>query len=130
MEILIKRISDKAKLPVYGREAGPGIDLFASEEVTVEPGKHVVVSTGVALAMPVGYVGLVWNQQGMTTGQTIKVTTGVIDSGNHEEIRIELKNVGTEAKTFKIGDKVAQILVQQIHHASLIEAAEFGGDDD
>jgi len=130
MEILIKRISDSAKLPVYGREAGPGIDLFASEEVTVEPGKHAVVSTGVALAMPVGYVGFVWNQQGVTTGQAIKVTTGVIDSGNREEIKIELKNIGNEAKTFRTGDKVAQLLIQQIHHASLIEAAEFGGDDD
>ncbi|MGB7816238.1 MAG: hypothetical protein WBL28_07795 [Methylotenera sp.] len=127
MEILIKRLNHNAKLPVYDREAGPGIDLYASEEVTIEPSKRAVIATGVAMAMPVGYVGMIWSQNGVTTGQTLKVTTGVIDSGYREEIKIELKNIGTEARTFQIGDKLAQLLIQQIHHANLIEAEELGG---
>ncbi|MEY3784246.1 MAG: hypothetical protein RLZZ230_568 [Candidatus Parcubacteria bacterium] len=129
MEILIKRLNDNAKLPVYSREAGPGIDLYASEEVTIEPSKRAIIATGVAMAMPVGYVGMIWNQQGVTTGEAIKVTTGVIDSGYREEIKVELKNIGTETKTFLVGDKLAQLLIQQIHHANLIEAEEFGGDE-
>lgn len=57
MEILIKRLNPNAKLPVYGREAGPGIDLYTIEDVTIPPGEKKVLSTGISMAMPVGYIG-------------------------------------------------------------------------
>ena len=72
MEILIKRINENAKLPVYSNEAGPGMDLYALGEVSVAPGETVIVQTGVAMAMPVGYVGLIWNQNSIEIWQKPK----------------------------------------------------------
>lgn len=129
MEILIKRLDEQAKLPVYSREAGPGIDLYTLHEVTIAPGETVHVSTGVALAIPVGYVALVWSQHSIVINDAIKVTASLVDSGHRDEIIVELTNTGAEARTFAAGAQVAQLLVQQIHHAQLIEAEDFSNNE-
>lgn len=127
MEILIKRLSEDAKLPAYSSEAGPGIDLFALNEVVVEPGATVRVSTGAAFAMPVGYVGLIWSPEGMSTNDSLKVANAVVDSGFRDEVMVELVNTGSEVRTFMAGEKVAQLLVQKIHRMQIIEAADVSG---
>lgn len=124
MEILIKRLNEQAKLPVYGREAGPGIDLYALNETTVNPREKVVVSTGVAMAMPVGYVGLIFNKHSMVTNEEVKVVASLVDSGYREEIIVELMNTGENPQTYAAGEQIAQLLVQKIHHAHLIEAED------
>ncbi len=124
MEILIKRLSEQAKLPVYGREAGPGIDLFSLDEVIIAPMETVQVPTGVAMAIPVGYVALIWNQQSEVINATTKVTAGLIDSGHRGEIVVEVTNLGQESLTIASGERVAQLLVQKVHHAHLIEAED------
>lgn len=127
MEILIKRLHEDAKLPTYGREAGPGIELFSLHEVTLEPGAKVKVSTGIALAMPVGYVGSVWSQNTMTINDPIKVTRSILDSGYRGELFVELTNKSEETHTIAAGAFVAQLLVQQVHRAHLIEAEDVSG---
>ncbi|MBP6881641.1 MAG: dUTP diphosphatase [Candidatus Pacebacteria bacterium] len=124
MEILIKRLEEKAKLPAYSHEAGPGIDLYALNTVIIEPGAKVRVQTGIAMAMPVGYIGLIWNEQPMVINSSLKVTRGMVDSGYRDEIVVELTNVGAETHTINAGETVAQVLVQQIHLAHLIEAED------
>lgn len=124
MEILIKKLNDQAKLPAYASEAGPGIDLYSLVGVTIEPGARVVVSTGIAMAVPVGYVGLIWNKNGMVTEEPLKVTGSRIDSGYRDEITVELTNAGSETLSISAGDQIAQILIQQVHRAHLIEAAD------
>lgn len=127
MEILIKRLDDNAKLPAYGREVGPGIDLSSLHEVTLEPGASVQVSTGIAVAMPVGYIGFIWSQTPMTINDPIKVTESIVDSGYRDEVIIELTNTSGEARTIAAGEVIAQLLVQQIHRAHLIEAEDVSG---
>ena len=129
MEILIKKLNDQATLPAYDREAGPGIDVNSLVEVTIMPGTSAVVSTGIAMAMPVGYVGLIWNQKGTVIGEDIKATAGMVDSGYREEILVELTNTGAEEKKIAPGERVAQILVQKIEHANLIEAEDLSSFD-
>jgi dUTP pyrophosphatase len=114
MEILIKRLEEKAKLPAYSHEAGPGIDLYALNTVIIEPGARVRV----------GYVGLVWSQQPMIIDSSLKVTRGMVDSGYREEIVVELLNTGAETHTINAGEVIAQVLVQQVHLAHLIEAED------
>ena len=122
MEILIKKLSEQAKLPVYSNEAEPGMDLYTKGEVTVGPNERKMVYTGIAMAIPVGYVGLIWNQASMVTNEAVKVTTSLVDTGYRKEITVELTNEGSEVRTFATGEKVAQLLVQKVHHTSLIEA--------
>lgn len=124
MEILIKRLNDDAILPAYNSEAGPGIDLCIHGDITVEPGARIVVPTGIAMAVPVGYIGLIWNQESIVLDEPIKVTTSMIDSGYREEIKVELVNTGAESRTFTSGERIAQVLIQQIHRAHLIEAED------
>lgn len=129
MEILIKRLNEQTKLPAYSREAGPGMDLYALDTITVEPGAMSVVSTGVAIAMPVGYVGVIADVHGMATDEAIKVSTRMVDSGYRDEITVVLRNTGAEPHTIAAGERVAQMLVQQVHHAHLIEAEDLSGTD-
>lgn len=124
MEILIKRLNKNAKLPIYGREAGPGIDIYTLNEVVIEPMARVRVSTGVAMAMPVGYIGVIWSHDTMVIDNPIKVTTGIIDSGYRDEIIVELTNTGLESIVINAGEIMAQLLVQHVHHAHLIEAED------
>jgi dUTP pyrophosphatase len=128
MEILIKRLSENAKLPVYESEAGPGIDLYVNEDVAIEPNTKKVVSTGIVMAMPVGYIGLICGYNSMDVNDPLKVTMVVIDSGYREEIKIELTNTGSEQRAFAVGEKIAQVLVQQVNRANLIEAEDLGGE--
>ena len=124
MEILIKRINENAKLPAYSGEAAPGIDLYVLGGITIEPGATVTVPTGIAMAMPVGYVGVVWNKDCMVIGESVKVTTAMIDSGYRNEIIVELINTGSEPRVLVDGELVAQVLVQKVNHAHLIEAED------
>lgn len=124
MEILIKRLDEKAKLPAYSHEAGPGIDLYALNAVMIEPGAKVRIQTGVAMAVPIGYLGIIWNEQPMIINSSLKVTRGMVDSGYRDEIVIELTNVGAETHTVNAGDVIARVIIQQVHLAHLIEAED------
>ena len=130
MEILIKRLNPNAKLPVYGREAGPGIDLYTIEDVTIPPGEKKVLSTGISMAMPVGYIGVICGSYGMVVGDSSRVTASVLDSGYREEIKIEITNNGSESCIFRTDEKIAQILVHKVEHSRLIEVEDLDGGEE
>lgn len=127
MEILIKRSNSDSKLPAYNREAGSGIDLFVGEEITIEPNERAMVSTGVSLALPVGYIGTILNQANSIVKSNFRLTSMVIDSGYRDEIVLEVFNLDTEPKTFAIGEKIAEMSVQQIERSRLIEVEDLDG---
>lgn len=124
MEILIKRLTEKAKMPAYSRVASPGIDLYSQFEVPVEPGAKVAISTGVAVAIPVGYVGWIKDPKSMAIGHTVSVTAALVDSNYRDEIVLEVTNNSSETRVFAPGDTVAQLLVQKVERAKLIEAED------
>lgn len=126
MEILIKRLNEGVKLPAYGREAGPGIDLYVAKNITINPSEKAVVPTGVIIAMPIGYVGYICGANCMNVDDCIKVNMSVLDSGYREEVFVEVTNAGTDAKTYSAGEKIAQILVHQIVRSQLIEVEDLG----
>lgn len=128
MEILIKRTDANAKLPEYGSAAGPGIDLYALHETTLEPGQSAVIPTGIALAMPVGYIGLIRSQHCLMLHAPVKVTSDQVNSSCRGEISVELTNAGEEAVTFRAGEQIAQLLVLETHRAHLIEAEDLSGE--
>jgi dUTP pyrophosphatase len=129
MEILVKRLNDNAKMPAYSHEAGPGINLYALEGVTVQPGQKALVKTGIAMAMPVGYVGNVWSQDSMVVNEELKVTHSMIDSGYRDEVVVEVFNSGQTDRTIEAGEAVACVLVQEVNLAHLIEAEDLSGSD-
>lgn len=120
--IKAKLLSPNAKLPIKATGAAAGFDLFAAEEVVV-PGaatthKHlslgrVLVSTGLALAIPTGYVGRIGSRSSLSIERNIEVGAGWIDPDYRGEIKIELKNFGGEDFLVKKGSRVAQLFVLQ-----------------
>ncbi len=127
MEILIKRLSAENKMPAYASLASAGIELYSLAGGEVRPGEKVCVSTGIAFAMPVGFVGLLRGRYGVSSSDSIKVSAGFIDSSYRKEVKIELKNTGDETYTYERGDTVAQLLIQEVHRANLIEAEDLSG---
>jgi len=107
------KLSEDAKAPYKSRESDAGYDLCCVEDVIVRAGERVSVKTGVAVAIPEGYVGLIWPRSGLAVKNGIDVLAGVIDSGYTGEIVVCILNTDTfYDHHFKKGDKIAQIIFQ------------------
>ncbi|EKD75917.1 MAG: Deoxyuridine 5'-triphosphate nucleotidohydrolase [uncultured bacterium] len=124
MEIQLKRLHPNAILPVYAHDTDAGMDLYAATTMVVAPSGRVLVPTGVAMAIPEGYVGLVWDKSGVVTKTGLTTLAGVIDAGYRGEIKIALYNSDTQTQTVTAGQKIAQLLIQPIVQGTLIEVNE------
>lgn len=119
--IPIKRLKKDAILPAYAHEDDAGMDLFAQETVILKPGQRTSVSTGIAMAIPQGYVGLIWDKSGIAANAGLKTMAGVIDASYRGEIKILLHNLSTESYTIEKGKKIAQMLIQPVAQKKIVE---------
>lgn len=129
MEILFTFLDPELPQPRYALPGDAGFDLFSREELTLAPGERGQAKTGIALAIPEGFVGLIWDKSGISHKGGIKTLGGVVDSGYRGEVMVGLINLGKEAYTFRKGDKVAQMLIQRIEQAEFVEVAELPESD-
>jgi dUTP pyrophosphatase len=129
MNIKIKKINSDAKVPNYAHQDDAGMDLFVAEKVSLEKGQRVQVKTGIAMEIPDGYVGLIWDKSGLSHKSGLKVLGGVIDSGYRGEVKVGMINLGENTYTFEAGDKVAQILIQKVEHPNIVEVNELDGSE-
>ena len=107
------KLLEDAKAPYKLRESDAGYDLCCSEDFIIRAGERMSVKTGVTIAIPEGFVGLIWPRSGLAANKGIDVLAGVIDSGYTGEIVVCLLN--TEKfydRSFNKGDKIAQIIFQ------------------
>jgi len=125
MKLRVKRISTEAKLPVYQHPGDAGMDLFAAEELTLGAGEVKAVPTGIKVAIPEGYVGLIWDKSGISL-QGVHRLAGVVDAGYRGEVKVVMVNLGKESYVFKKGQKVAQMLIQPVQ---AVEVADVGEGD-
>ena len=123
MELRVQKLNPQAKLPNFAHAAHAGMDLYCVEELTLSPGERGQVHTGIALGIPEGFVGLIWDKSGVSHKRGIKTLGGVIDSGFTGEVLVGVLNTGREPQRFQVGDKAAQILIQKIEHPTLVEVA-------
>ena len=122
----VKKLNENAIVPTYGSACAAGADLYACEEaaVTVEPGKTVLVHTGIAMAIPDGYVGLIYARSGLACKRGLAPANkvGVIDSDYRGEIMVALHNHGDVAQTVESGERIAQIVFTPYVAADFIVA--------
>jgi dUTP pyrophosphatase len=123
MKLKVKKISPGAKLPVYQHPGDAGMDLFAAEEIKLEAGEVKAVPTGIKMAIPQGYVGLIWDKSGISL-RGLHRLAGVVDSGYRGEVRIVMVNLGKETHVFKQGQKVAQMLIQPVQAVEVLDVGE------
>lgn len=124
--LLVQRVEPHALLPRYAHPGDAGLDLAALEAFDLAPGERVAVRTGLAIAVPDGWVGLVHPRSGLARrhGVTVANAPGTIDSGYRGEVLVLLVNLGAEAAVFAAGDRIAQLLLQRVGRASVVEVAE------
>lgn len=115
-EIEVRLLAPEARLPHRAHAGDAGADLHAAEAVVIPPGERRDVGTGLALAIPEGYAGLVHARSGLAFRHGIMVTNapGLIDSEYRGELRVSLFNSGAEPFTVAVGDRIAQLVVQAV----------------
>jgi len=122
--IKIKKLSENATLPRYAKPGDAGMDFYSNEETTILPNERKLISTGIVMAIPPGYVGLIWDKSGIATKYGIKTMAGVIDSGYRGEIKILIHNLSNQIHKIEKNTKIAQMLIQPIECRKVIEVEE------
>jgi dUTP pyrophosphatase len=124
--VLVHRLDPGLPLPARARADDAGLDLYAAEGVTIEPGGRALVPTGIALAIPPGYAGFVLPRSGLALrhGVTKLNTPGLIDSGYRGEVKVLLINHDRSVATIARGDRIAQLVVQRVEPIELTEVDE------
>jgi len=114
VDIAAVRLDRGLPLPAYAKPGDAGLDLRASEAVTLEPGERRLVPTGLAVAIPEGHAGLVLPRSGlaMQKGVTVLNAPGLIDSGYRGELKVLLINHGVETDAIERGERIAQLVIQ------------------
>ena len=123
--VSVRLLHPDATVPAYSTDGDAGADLTSVAEVTIDPGERVLVPTGVAVALPPGTVGLVHPRSGLAArhGITVVNAPGTVDSGYRGEILVNLVNLDpSEPFTVRVGDRIAQIVVQHHLHGDFTPA--------
>jgi len=123
------RKQPNAILPTQAHTSDAGWDLYSCEPKTILPSERATINTGISLAIPNSFVGLIWPRSGMAVKQGIDVLAGVIDSGYRGEVKVCLLNTGEEFVTIEAGDRIAQILFQEVPKFKLIETTDLNETD-
>jgi dUTP pyrophosphatase len=121
LEIKVQKIHPEAKIPQYAHPGDAGMDLFSIEEdYTLKPRERKLFRTGLKIELPAGYVSLIWDKSGVAN-KGIKTMGGVIEHTYRGEYKVILLNTSDTNYEIKKGDKIAQLLIQQIETAKILE---------
>lgn len=119
--IRVKKLSDTAIIPTRGSEVSAGWDLYASQEVVVPARGKAIIATDIAIAVPVGFYGRVAPRSGMAWKKHTDIGAGVIDADYRGPIGVVMFNHSDEDLQIESGDRVAQLVIEQISMAPLTE---------
>ncbi|MCX6445586.1 MAG: dUTP diphosphatase [Actinobacteria bacterium] len=130
VKVLIKRLDPGVPLPMYAKGGDAGADIVSAVDITLAPGERALVPTGISIALPDGYVALVHPRSGLAIkhGVTMVNAPGTVDAGYRGELKLILINHDrSESVSFKRGDRVAQLVIQQVERAEFIEVQDLPG---
>jgi dUTP pyrophosphatase len=130
VKVLVTRLDPELPLPKYAKGGDAGADLVARVDVTLQPGERALVPTGISIALPDGYVALVHPRSGLAIkhGVTMVNSPGTVDAGYRGELQIILINHDPkESVSLKRGDRIAQLVIQQVERAEFIEVENLPG---
>ena len=131
MDLKVKKLHPDAKLPTKNYESDACFDLYSVEDIIIDPGEIVIISTGIAIEIPNSYVGFIWDRSGLGS-KGIHRLAGVIDCDYRGEVKIVLANVNimdfieneqSYYYRYKIdnGDKIAQLFIQKVEPFKIVE---------
>lgn len=115
MKVNVKKLNENAKLPAYGSEYAAGADLYAciDGDLQVAPHETVVVPTGIAMELPLGYAGLIYARSGLATKKGLAPANkvGVVDCDYRGEVKVALHNHSEIPQTVSAGERIAQMVI-------------------
>ncbi|MGI8701133.1 MAG: dUTP diphosphatase [Nocardioidaceae bacterium] len=132
LDVLIRRHDAALPLPSYAHPGDAGADLMTTVDVRLAPGERARVPTGVSIALPDGYVALIHPRSGLAAaaGVTVVNAPGTVDAGYRGEIEVLLVNLDAEhAVQLRRGDRIAQVVFQQVERARFVEVERLPGSD-
>lgn len=113
-ELKIKKLDEKAIIPTYGTEYSAGADLYAllDEDLEIKPGETIMIGTGLAMAIPTGYAGLIYARSSLSSKKGLAPANkvGVVDSDYRGEIKVPLFNQSKETQIIAKNERIAQII--------------------
>ena len=130
VQVLITRLDPELPLPRYAKGGDAGADIVSRVDITLAPGERALVPTGIAIALPDGYVALVHPRSGLAIkhGVTMVNAPGTVDAGFRGELQIILINHDkSESVSFKRGDRIAQLVIQKVERADFVEVRDLPG---
>lgn len=130
LQVLITRLDPELPLPKYAKGGDAGADIYSRIDVTLAPGERALVPTGIAIALPDGYVALVHPRSGLAIkhGVTMVNAPGTVDAAYRGELQCILINHDPkESVSFKRGDRIAQLVFQKVERAEFIEVTDLPG---
>lgn len=133
VQIAIRQMDPELPLPGTAHPGDAGVDLYSRQDILIAPaGGRVLVPTGIAIAIPDGYVGLVVPRSGLAIkhGVTLVNTPGIIDSGYRGELQVVMINTDPAIPyPVKRGDRIAQLLIQRMESVAWLVVDELDGVD-
>jgi dUTP pyrophosphatase len=130
VQVLITRLDPELPLPRYAKGGDAGADIVSRIDITLAPGERALVPTGIAIALPDGYVALVHPRSGLAIkhGVTMVNSPGTVDAGFRGELQVILINHDrSESVSFKRGDRIAQLVIQKVERAEFVEVQDLPG---
>ena len=126
LRIKINKIKENAILPHYAHESDAGVDLYSAEDYVLKPGKIVLVSTGIKMAIPKGYEGQIRPKSGLALNNGISIcnSPGTVDSGYRGEVCVIAINHSNEEFKIKKRTKIAQMVFNKIEKAEFEEVKD------
>lgn len=126
MDVSIQRLDPDVAMPAYAHAGDAGADLVTTVDAYLDPGRRMLVPTGIALALPPGFAGFVHPRSGLAARRGLSVVNapGTIDAGYRGEVTVSLINLDpAEPISLVRGDRIAQLVIQRVEHARFVEVA-------
>ena len=128
MNIKIKRLNTLAKIPTRADVGSAGYDLYAATDcdIQIPPHSNVLIGTGIAMAIPLGYFGGIYARSGIASKRNLRPANcvGAIDASFRGEIKVALHNDSPETKTVQAGERIAQLIIHKHEIANFEEVDE------
>jgi dUTP pyrophosphatase len=127
----VTKLRADATVPVRAHPTDAGLDLCAVDPAVLAPGARAAIPTGLAIAIPAGWAGLIVPRSGLALrhGVTVANAPGLIDAGYRGELKVILVNLGDDAHAIAPGDRIAQLVLTPVWSEHLDEVAELPESD-
>lgn len=130
VEVLLQRLDPAVPIPGYAYPGDAGADLVSRQDIEIRPLGRATIGTGLSIALPPGYVGLVHPRSGLAAshGVTVLNAPGTVDAGYRGEIMVTMHNTDPEAVfTVRRGDRIAQLVIQRVSQARFVDVRTLPG---